>query len=79
MVVSGRPVVFDEGKELPVFARGWDEPLAEGFGFCEGKRFAADGIGKRGQFFNIYISDGLVRTVVCQENLGSSMRERFTM
>jgi hypothetical protein len=34
---------------------------------------------KRGQFFNIDIFQGLVRTVVCQESLGSSMRERFTM
>ena len=42
MVVGGRSTVFDEGEELRVFAGGWDEPLAEGFGLFEGQRLAAD-------------------------------------
>lgn len=42
MVVGGRAAVLDEGEDLRVFAGGWDESLAEGFGFFEGQRFAAD-------------------------------------
>jgi hypothetical protein len=42
VVVGGRAAVFEEGEELRAFTGCWDEPLAEGFGFFEGQRLAAD-------------------------------------
>ena len=53
MVVGGGASVFDEGEELRVFAGGWNEPLAEGFGFRKGQWLAAD----RGELFAELINE----------------------
>jgi hypothetical protein len=43
MVVGGRSVVYDEGKELLVFRRVGQKPLAKGFGFGKAERGFAMG------------------------------------
>ena len=44
VIVGGRPVVFEEGKELLIFGRAGNEALAEGFGFGKSQWLSAEGI-----------------------------------